>query len=292
MTLKAAAAGLDLGGGKGVIAAPAGAPPSGELSRAMLLDFGDLVESLGGTYVTAEDVGTGAADMAVIAERTRHVVGLGVERGGSGDPSPVTALGVVAAMRACVARRLGTRELAGLRVCVIGLGHVGSRVASLLAEEGAEVVGSDMVPARFAALPEGAEWVAPEQALEVACDVLAPCALGGLIGFGEVPRLRAPIVCGAANNVLTSSEVAAELDAHDILYAPDFIANAGGLISVYGELHRLPAERALELARGIEGTMSRILAAADERWITPLEAAEEFALGRLAQASPLLAGRR
>ena len=204
MTLKAAAAGLDLGGGKGVLIAPAGPAPEGELRRAMLLDFGDLVESLHGAYVTAEDVGTGAADMAAIAERTDHVVGLDPDRGGSGDPSPVTALGVVAAMRACAKRRFGARDLAGLRVCVIGLGHVGTRVAELLRAEGAEVSATDVDERRRNPLERlGGTWIAPERAILTRCDVLAPCALGGAIGPREARLLPAAIVCGAANNVLT-----------------------------------------------------------------------------------------
>ncbi len=289
MTLKAAAAGLDLGGGKGVLATPGPEPPRGDLRRAMLLDFGDLVDSLDGDYVTAEDVGTGADDMATIAERTPHVVGQAEDRGGSGDPSPVTALGVVAAMRACAARRYGSRDLAGLRVCVIGLGHVGARVAGLLADEGAELVVSDVDPAKRRAAPAGAAWIAPQRAVTASCDVLAPCALGGAIGFAEAGELQAAIVCGAANNVLTSDEVASELDARGILYAPDFIVNAGGLISVYGELHGLPRARALELANAIETTMERILELADGRWVTPLGAARELAEQRLGRAHRALA---
>jgi leucine dehydrogenase len=191
MTLKAAAAGLDLGGGKGVLATPEAAAPEGDLRRAMLLDFGDLVESLDGEYLTAEDVGTDADDMATIAERTKHVVGQSEERGGSGDPSPVTALGVVSAMRACAARRFGDRCLSGVRVCVIGLGHVGSRVAALLANEGANLVVTDVDPGKRELAPAAAEWISPDRAVAAPCDVLAPCALGGLIGLDEAEELRA-----------------------------------------------------------------------------------------------------
>ena len=281
MTMKAAAAGLDLGGGKGVLAAPAGAPPAGELRRAMLLDFGDLVDSLDGAYVTAEDVGTGAADMDVIAERTGHVVGLDAARGGSGDPSPVTALGVVSAIRACVAHRFKTDRLEGLVACVVGLGHVGGHVAELLAAEGVSLVLSDLDPLRRGSAPGGSKWVEPERAMTSSCDVLVPCALGGVIGTAEAAALRTKIVCGAANNVLTSAAVATDLAARGILYAPDFIVNAGGLISVYGELRDLDHDRALELARGIEGTLGRILTIAELRSITPLEAADDLALARL-----------
>ena len=290
MTLKAAAAGLDLGGGKGVIATPEGTPPASEVRRAILLDFGDLVESLEGDYVTAEDVGTSSADMSVIAERTAHVVGLDEDRGGSGDPSPVTARGVLAAMRACATHRYGTRELRGLRVGVVGLGHVGGALARLLADAGAELFVSDIDPERRRigeAL--GASWVHPAAAIGVECDVLAPCALGGLIGENDVSELRAAIVCVAANNVLTSDAVAAELDRRGVLYAPDFIANAGGLISVYGELHRLPHERAVALADGIEAVMGRTLEVSDHRRITPLAAARETAMRRLDPRVPAAA---
>lgn len=282
MTLKAAAAGLDLGGGKGVISAPPGPPPTGELRRAMLLDFGDLVESLGGDYVTAEDVGTGSADMSVIAERTGHVVGLDSSRGGSGDPSPVTALGVLAAMRACAAERFGARDLAGMRVCVIGLGHVGSELTKLLSDAGVELVVSDIDLARRADAERfDVEWTDPNGAILTGCDLLAPCALGGAIGAAEAGSMRAAIVCGAANNVLSEDAVADLLDRRGVLYGPDFIANAGGLISVYGEFCGFPHQRALEMGDGIEETMSRVLDIARSRRVTPLVAARELAAGRL-----------
>ncbi|MFN8149688.1 MAG: Glu/Leu/Phe/Val dehydrogenase dimerization domain-containing protein [Solirubrobacterales bacterium] len=289
MTLKAAAAGLDLGGGKGVLAAPAGAPPAGELRRALLLDFGDLVEELGGAYVTAEDVGTGSADMDVIAERTSHVVGLDATRGGSGDPSPVTALGVVAAMRACAEERFGSRDLAGVHVCVIGLGHVGTRVAEMLTAAGARLTVTDIDPHRRTPMERlGARWISPEEAVPARCDVLAPCALGGVIGMPEARELHCSVVCGAANNILVEPAAADVLHERGITYAPDFIANAGGLISVYGELRHLDHARALELAAGIEGTMTSVLRAARREGITPLDAARRLAKARL---EPVAAAR-
>lgn len=287
MTMKAAAAGLDLGGGKGVIAAPAGPAPTGELRRGMLLDFGDLVESLDGSYVTAEDVGTGADDMAVIAERTRHVVGLDSARGGSGDPSPITALGVLAAIHACAEHYYGTRDLTDLRACVIGLGHVGAELAGMLTRAGAKLFASDIDPSRRAVIERiGARWIDPDRAMTTGCEILAPCALGGVIGLADVPGLRAAIVCGAANNVLTDDAVAEAMARRGVLYAPDFIANAGGLISVYGELRGLPPERAMELARGIEGEMGKVLALARDRGTTPLRAARRIALERLDRGVP------
>lgn len=283
MTYKAAAAGLDLGGGKGVIAAPTEARPEGELRRALLLDFGDLVESLGGAYVTAEDVGTSAADMEVIAERTRHVVG---REGGSGDPSPVTALGVLAAMRACVRHRFPARSAAeplnGVRVTVIGAGHVGSELVRLLVAEGAAVSATDVrgdVRAEVERL--GARWIEPGDALLAPTDVLAPCALGGLVDEEVAERLRCAILCGAANNILTADAVAEVLARRGIVYAPDFVANAGGLISVGAELSGTSREDALEAAEGIEGALARVLEIAEADGLNPLAAARRLAEGRL-----------
>jgi len=285
MTFKAAAAGLPLGGGKGVICAPTPERPEGEARRAMLLDFGDVVASLGGKYVTAEDVGTGAADMAVIAERTSHVVGLPGERGGSGDPSPVTARGVLAALRACLEHRHGDPSLTGVRVCVVGAGHVGGRLARLLAGGGAEVTMTDVDPARRALAEElGARWVEPGHAILTECEVLAPCALGGVIDASTVDRLRCEIVCGAANNVLADEGLAAALTRRGIVYAPDFIANAGGLISVYAELHRLDRQAVAALVDNIGGTIGLILDAADRHDTTPLAEAQALALQRLRTA--------
>lgn len=286
MTHKASAAGLDLGGGKGVIATPSELHPDGELRRDILLDFGDLVDSLEGRYVTAEDVGTSAEDMAVIAERTRHVVGLDSNRGGSGDPSPVTALGVHAALRACAAHRWGDGSLCGRRVVLIGYGHVGSHLARLLRDDGAELVITDVDPGRRTpALALGAAWAEPGDALSEECDVLAPCALGGLLDGTSVERLGCEIVCGAANNVLVDEAVAERLADRAILYAPDFIANAGGLISVYGELRGTPHADALHLAAGIERAVASILRQAESEGVTPLRAARQLSLERLRSAA-------
>ena len=287
MTYKASAAGLDLGGGKAVLCAP----PDRELSReerhALLLDLGDAVDSLGGRYVTAEDVGTGAADMAVIAERTDRVVGLPPEAGGTGDPSPVTARGVERAIRACCEHRYGSTELTGRKVAVIGVGHVGESLAGRLRAAGAELVVSDIDPSkRGLADLLGARWVDPEDAIGAECDVLAPCALGGAIGPQSVDRLRCEIVCGAANNVLAGDAVAGELDGRGILYAPDFIANAGGLINVYGELHDLERGELDELVDGIGDALGAVFALAAERSITPLEAARAVARQRLDAVRP------
>ena len=286
MTYKAAAAGLDLGGGKGVICAPPSARVDGALRRAALLDFADVVESLDGRYITAEDVGVAPADLVTIRERTAHVTGLPPDRGGSGDPSPFTAIGVEAAMRACCARAFGDPSPAGRRVAVVGLGHVGSRLAQRLAAAGADLVVSDIVEdRRTIARDLDAEWVEPSDAMLTECDILAPCALGGAIDAGNAEALRCRIVCGSANNQLADESLAAALAGRGILYAPDFIANAGGLIHIYMEIKGYSEERALELALRIEQTLGRILDAADDRGTTPLDAARELARERLEAAA-------
>jgi len=282
MTFKAAAAGLDLGGGKGVICAPSTKVPVGAKREAIFEDFGELVDSLEGRYITAEDVGTCPDDMVVIASRTRHVTGMPLERGGTGDPSPFTAIGVQAAMRAAAESVFGTPDLAGRRVVIAGLGHVGEHLARGLTEAGASVAASDINPTRRAAAIElGAAWLEPEEALEADCDIVSPCAVGGAIHSDNADRLRCRIVCGAANNQLADEALADILAERDVLYAPDFIANAGGLINVYREVHSYPAKRARELALGIEGTMRQVIARAALEGSTPLEAARALAAERL-----------
>jgi leucine dehydrogenase len=285
MTYKAAAAGLDLGGGKAVLCLP----PEGELlpdqRRDLMLDVGDIIESLDGRYVTAEDVGTGTDDMSVIRERTEYVMGLPIDSGGSGDPSPITARGVEAAIRASAEHRYGSDDLAGRRVTVVGLGHVGSRLAERLASDGADLGISDIDPAkRELAERLGARWLEPADAITAECELLAPCALGGAIDAENVERLRCEIVCGAANNVLAEPSLADRLAEREILYAPDFIANAGGLINVYGELHSLERERLDSLLDGIGEALRRVFEAGEARSVTPLQAARALAEERLEAA--------
>ena len=291
MTYKAAAAGLDLGGGKAVLCLP----PEGELlpeqRRDLMLDVGDIIESLDGRYVTAEDVGTGTDDMSVISERTEYVTGLPIESGGSGDPSPITARGVESAIRASAEHRYGSDDLAGRRVTVVGLGHVGSRLAERLASGGAELGISDIDPAkRKLAERLGARWLEPGDAITAECELLAPCALGGAIDAENVERLRCEIVCGAANNVLSSGSLADRLADREILYAPDFIANAGGLINVYGELHSLDQARLDSLVDGIGEALRRVFDAGEARSVTPLEAARALAEERLETARAAVVG--
>jgi leucine dehydrogenase len=282
MTYKAAAAGLELGGGKGVICAPEGPPPSGAERRALLLDFADLVESLCGRYVTAEDVGVSADDLVVIGERTEHVTGRPPSHGGSGDPSPFTALGVEAAMRACAKERFGSRDLAGMVVAVVGLGHVGARLARRLAEDGAELLLCDIDERKRHLADElGGRWIDPRRAMLAECDVLAPCALGGAVDEANAKLLRCEVVCGSANNQLAAEGLDRTLAERGILYAPDFIVNSGGLIHVYREIRGYSEQHARGLVLDIEQTMDEVLGAAAERSVTPLRAAGALAHERL-----------
>ncbi|MDQ4071613.1 MAG: hypothetical protein M3088_01900 [Actinomycetota bacterium] len=283
MTLKAAVADLPLGGGKGVICADPGGPPRGRRREDMLLDFADTVNALEGRYVTAEDVGTSAADMAVLAERTSHVTGLSRAKGGSGDPSPYTALGVEAAIRACCERRFGSPELEGRTIAVIGVGRVGSRLAKRLSRAGARLLLADIDDSRrgLAAALARTRWTDPTTALQAAVDVLAPCALGGAVDEVTVGRLRCQVLCGAANNQLAHDGLAEDLQAHDVLYGPDFVANAGGLINIAGELEGYDSARARRRVMKIGDTMREVLERAEAGGVTPVAAACGLARARL-----------
>jgi leucine dehydrogenase len=286
MTYKSAVADLPLGGGKGVVILRPGRPPTPARRRDALRDFADTVDALGGRYITAEDVGTSSRDMTLIAEGTAHVAGLSRRHGGSGDPSPFTALGVEAAIRASVERALGSQRLRGRSVAVVGLGHVGARLAARLARAGAELVVSDIDQHRRELAGKlGARWVEPERAVESAVDVLAPCALGAMLDEQSVPRLQAPVVAGAANNQLADDGVADLLSARGVLWAPDFVANAGGIINISVELDGYDPREARRRVRGIGDTLRRIFDDADAIAATPLTAAMELARRRLARVT-------
>ena len=283
MTYKSAVADLPLGGGKGVIMTAPAAVLSSERRTAALLDFGDTVELLGGRYITAEDVGTSSRDMGVIARRTEHVAGLPRGQGGSGDPSPYTALGIEAAIRACCERVFSSSSLKDRTVAVIGLGHVGLRVAKRCARAGAKLVVSDIDERKRRFADElDAAWINPAQALELDVDVVAPCALGGILDHETVPRLRCQIIAGAANNQLADESVAELLAARRILWAPDFVANAGGIINIAEELNSYDAAAARRRVRRIGDILLDIFERADAESATPLTAALEIARQRLA----------
>jgi leucine dehydrogenase len=294
MTFKAACANLPLGGGKGVIMLPAGhGAPAGDARRAALLDFGETVDAVGGDYITAEDVGTSDRDMAMIAEATGHVAGLAVERGSSGDPSPWTALGVLCAMEVACERAFGSASLAGRSVSVVGLGRVGGALARLLAEAGAELTVADVDTGKRALADElGARWTDPPAALRANVDVVAPCALGGVLDEESAGELRCRVIAGAANNQLATDAVAVQLAEREIVWAPDFVANAGGIINISVELSPTggdprPAydpEEGRRRVLAIEQTMRTLLDDADRTATAPLAAAYALARRRLQEA--------
>jgi leucine dehydrogenase len=283
MTAKLALAGLPLGGGKAVLAVSE--IPAGEERRRLLLRYAELVQSLGGTYRTSSDVNTGEADMDVIAERTRYVFGCSVAKGGAGSPAPPTARGVYHGIRASVAHALGSDRLAGVRVLVQGAGNVGSRLAELLAADGADVVVADVDTARAHALAErvGGSVVAAGDAYETSCDVYAPCALGGTLGAEAVARLRCRVVAGSANNQLAEPEAADLLRARGILYAPDYVINAGGAVAIVGleQLGWSDDDVESALAR-IGDTLREIYTRAEADGSTTAAAADKLVAARLA----------
>jgi leucine dehydrogenase len=283
MTYKAAAADLPLGGGKGVIMVGPRDRLTPSRRRQALLDFGDAVAMLGGRYITAEDVGTSSRDMRLIARETAFVAGLPRSRGGSGDPSPFTALGVDHAIRASCAHAFGSDSLRGRTICVVGLGHVGSRVARRLARAGANLLVSDIDRSkRQLAERLGARWIAPGRWVEAEADVLAPCALGGIFDQESVRRLRCRVIAGAANNQLAGPAVAGLLAEAGILWAPDFVAGAGGLINIAEEWGGYDPAQARRRVAQIADTLRGVFAEADAAGVTPLSAAMALAERRLA----------
>jgi len=283
MTLKAAAAGLDLGGGKAVILGDPDRLRCPELWRA----YAEVVDLFGGWYHTAEDVGTTPADMAALRAHTPFVLGLPGEGGGwDGDPSPYTARGVLAAMRAVWEHQTGEPGLGGASVVVEGAGKVGAALAMLLAAEGAQVMVSDIRTERAIAVAArvGGRALDAAIALVQPCDILAPCAMGGGLTRASAPRLRCRWVVGSANNQLSDDGVAEALRDLGIGYVPDFVANAGGLICVAQELDGWDPGRAGAAADRIGDVVRELIAAADAGGGTLLEAAHRRAAERLAPA--------
>jgi leucine dehydrogenase len=280
MSFKSAAAGLDLGGGKAVLI-DSGGWDVGREERMRVV--GEAIEALGGEYITAEDVGTTPADMDAIAEVTSHVAGGSAAQGGSGDPSPLTARTVLSSIEAATRIRLGRDSMAGVKVGVQGVGHVGAALVELLSRAGAEVQITDVDPLRCAEVAErhGATALPLEGFLFGDFDVVAPCALGGAIGPAEVAGLRAPVVAGAANNPLSNRQVAAELAAKGVLYVPDFIANCGGIIHVGAEALGLSAQETEDLLQAADSRTEALLVEARESARLPLTLAEEQAMARL-----------
>ena len=284
MTYKSALADLPMGGGKAVVLGDPGRDKSAALWRA----FGRAIERLGGRYVTGEDVGTSVGDLEVVRTATPHVAG--IAEGGAGDPSPATAFGVFVGMQAAVGRRLGGAGLAGLRVAIQGLGHVGLCLAEHLAETGAELVVADLDPKRVetAVARFGARAVDPARVHAEAVEVFAPCALGAILNDATIPELRAPVVAGSANNQLAEARHGTALAERGVLYAPDYAINAGGIINVSHESTRTgrPYDRQAAFAHiaRIHDTLDRIFEIADAEGIPTSTAADRLAQDRLRAA--------
>ncbi len=256
MTYKAALAGLAHGGGKSVLIRP-----KQHFDRvAMFRAFGRFVEDLGGHYITAEDSGTGLEDMEVIRTVTKHVTGVDQSHGGSGDPSPFTALGVRRGIEACVKFKLGREQLEGVHVAVQGVGHVGYHLCKELHAAGAKLSVADVDPlkAERAQREFGATIVPLDKIFEIECDVIAPCALGSALNDTTIPRIHAKIVAGAANNQLAMPRHGDDLHARGILYAPDYAINAGGLVNVAQEVLGYDAQKSRDKTMKIYDTIYEI----------------------------------
>jgi leucine dehydrogenase len=276
MTYKAAVAGLTLGGGKSVILAP-----EGEFDReALFRAHGRFIESLGGRYITAEDVGTSPIDMDYVHMETTHVVGL---QGKSGDPSPVTAYGVYAGMKAAAKVAFGDDRLADRTVAVQGAGHVGAHLCAHLAAEGARVLVTDIDRAKAEQVAEatGAKAIAPEAIYAATADIFAPCALGAVVNDDTLTQFKCKVIAGGANNVLAEERHGDALEKMGILYAPDYVINAGGLINVNSELEGWPAERAKAKAGDIYDTLGRVFEIARRERIPTYRAADRLAEKRI-----------
>ena len=281
MTFKAAMADLPYGGGKTVIIGD----PRTDKSEALFRALGRCIDTLAGRYYTCEDVGTAPQDMDWAGEETAYVLGR-TRGGGSGDPSPVTARGVWCGIREAVRHKLQQDGLAGVRVAIQGLGHVGYNLARLLAEDGARLIVADIDPAcvQRAAGELSAKVVDVDAIHGTECDVLAPCALGGVLNDDTIPRLACRIVAGAANNQLLEDRHGAALHARGILYAPDYVINAGGLINIALELEPGGYDRARALARveGIGATLAEVFERADRTGVPTHEVADRIARERIA----------
>jgi leucine dehydrogenase len=277
MSFKAAVSGLELGGAKGVIALDPTESLTEELRRDALQDFAELVQSFEGRYITAQDVGISAEDIAFMEQFTDHVAGRPAAEGGCGDPSPYTAHGVEVAIRAS----LGQVPLSGAHVVVIGLGHVGGALAQRLRDAGARLTVADVDEGkRSLARRLWADWVSPAEAMTVQADLLAPCALGGVLNAESVAALHVPVIAGAANNQLADDSVADLLAERGVVWAPDFVVNAGGLIAVADELHGFHVERVEHSIEGIGGTLKEIYARAAAGSGNTLLAAKQLAAER------------
>lgn len=283
MTYKAAAAGLDLGGGKAVIIGD----PKRDKTEELLRAYGRFVQTLMGRYITAADVGTVLDDMDTIRRETRWVTGCSHTYGGSGDPSPVTAFGVLQGMKAAALEVFGDASLQGRRVAVQGVGKVGHALAGYLVKEGAKVTIGDIDVDNLARAvrDHGVETAPLDDIHKIEADIFAPCALGGMINDDTISEFNCRIIAGAANNQLARPEHGEKLRDLGILYAPDFVINAGGLINVEDELRGYDRERAMQKVTGIYKAMQLIFTISKERGISTAQAANEYAEDRIRKIS-------
>ncbi|HVE94490.1 MAG TPA: Glu/Leu/Phe/Val dehydrogenase dimerization domain-containing protein [Acidimicrobiales bacterium] len=279
MTYKNAAAGLDLGGGKAVIIGN----PKAIRSEALIRTYGRFVDSLGGRYLTAEDVGTTQTDMDLIRRETPFVTGVDPLHGGSGDPSEATAHGVFSAMTTVVDRVWGEPDLSGRHVVVVGVGKVGGFLVARLAAAGAKVSVADIndEAVRAAVAEHGATAVPVDQAHAVQCDILSPCALGGSLNAQTVPELACGAIVGAANNQLATPDIADQLERRGIVYAPDFVVNAGGVINIAEELAGYDRSRAFARVACIAENLRSVFEIAERDSVTSEIAAERLAERRM-----------
>ncbi len=286
MTYKAACAGLNLGGGSATLIGN----PASDKGEALLRAFGQFVESLNGRFIASTDMGTSPLDMDLINQETDHVCGVGQYYGGSGDPSPVCAWGAFYAIKAAVAKVMGDEGLAGRRVAIQGCGNTGYHLARYLHDEGADLVVAD-IDARAAERVRhefAAAVVDPASIFSQQADVFAPCAIGGVINPATIEALNANIVCGTANKPLEDEDRDAEaLHAGGVLYAPDFVVNAGGLISVYTEIHAAPREKAMRDTENIGVTLARVIELAQAERVNMQTAANRVAEARIREISRL-----
>ena len=285
MTYKASIAGLNLGGGKAVIMAD----PKTDKSEGLFRSFGTFIESLNGRYVTAEDVGTDVNDMEYIFMETSNVVGVAETHGGSGDPSPWTAKGVIEGIRACVEMKFGKSDLRGLSVAIQGIGNVGHHLLDLFVMNGMRIVVTDIDRARCESLAgkSGVTVVGTDEIYEADVDIFCPCALGAVINEKTLPKLKCKIVAGSANNQLANTEVGDELYRRKILYAPDYAINAGGLMNVSIEFEGYDELRANRMIRNIYYVMRSILQHSQKENLPEYRCADRVAEKRIAEISRL-----
>jgi leucine dehydrogenase len=279
MTYKNAVAGLNIGGGKAVIIGD----PAKDKSEALFRAFGKFVDSLSGRYITAEDVGIDVNDMEYVYRETEYVTGVHQVHGGSGDPSPFTAYGTMQGLMATLNRKFGDEEVGRHSYAVQGLGHVGMEFVKLLRERGAKIFVTDINKALVDEAVDryGAEAVSPDEIYDVPAEVYSPCALGGTVNAQTLPRLKAKIICGAANNQLADNAIGEEVQKRGILYAPDYAVNAGGVMNVSLEIDGYNRERAMRMMRTIYHNLGRIYEISDRDGIPTFKAADRLAEERI-----------